>query len=123
MRTPGPGVRAQTTPGDTDRVLVRSERVAAAFRLAAHVEAATWAGLLIGMAFKYVLADNEIGVKIFGPIHGAAFVGYVTVTFLAARTFGWNIRFLLAALLASIPPLTTWPFERYASRRGRLIRD
>ena len=35
------------------------------FRFVAVLEAFTWLGLLIGMAFKYIPADgNEIGVKI-----------------------------------------------------------
>lgn len=87
------------------------------FRLAAHVEAFTWAGLLVGMLFKYVLSDNEIGVKVFGPIHGAAFLAYVGTTIWVSRTRGWSKRLTLAGLAASIPPLLTWPFERYATRR------
>lgn len=94
--------------------------VARSFRLTARIEAFTWVGLLIGMAFKYVISDNEIGVKVFGPLHGGAFIAYVLATVLTARTFRWSKRLLLVGLLASIPPAFTWPFERYASRRGRL---
>lgn len=101
-------------------VPANAQRVAGLYRLAAHVEAFTWAGLLVGMLFKYVVAENEIGVKVFGPIHGAAFIAYVGVTLWAWRTFGWKLRFLVAALAVSIPPLFTWPFERYATRRGAL---
>lgn len=95
----------------------RHSRILAAFRASALVEAATWMGLLIGMAFKYVLADNEIGVKVFGPIHGAAFIAYVLATCLAASTFGWPRRILTIGLIASIPPAATWPFERFVMRR------
>lgn len=107
---------AATTPAPT----TREPRAARLFRLAAHVEAVTWAGLLVGMLFKYVLSDSELGVKVFGPLHGVAFLGYLAATIEARRTFGWSWRLLLAALAASIPPLATWPFERFVTRRGAL---
>ncbi|MGK2874400.1 MAG: DUF3817 domain-containing protein [Nocardioides sp.] len=94
-----------------------------AFQVAARVEAATWIGLLLGMAFKYVLADDDLGVRVFGPLHGVAFIAYVLVTIVAARSFGWSWRLLLAGLLVSIPPAFTWPFERYVARRGHLGGD
>ncbi len=86
------------------------------FRVAALVEALTWAGLLVGMLSKYVVSDNEIGVKVFGPIHGAAFIAYVLATFTVARSHGWSWKLTLVGLAASIPPLLTWPFERYVTR-------
>ena len=92
------------------------------FRTAAVVEAVTWAGLLVGMAFKYVISGDETGVHVFGPLHGAAFIGYVLSTLVAARAFGWRLRTTLLALVASIPPLATWPFEAWADRTGRLSR-
>ena len=44
-----------------------------------------WLGLLIGMFVKYVPETSEIGVQVFGPIHGGIFVAYVLVTLVAAR--------------------------------------
>ncbi|MDQ1620237.1 MAG: hypothetical protein QOE19_2806, partial [Actinomycetota bacterium] len=41
-----------------------------AVQVVALTEALSWAGLLIGMLFKYVLADDERGVQFFGPVHG-----------------------------------------------------
>ena len=90
------------------------------FRAVAIAEACSWTGLLIGMLFKYVLSDNEIGVKIFGPIHGGIFVAYVLITLVAARVLRWSPGTTLLALAASIPPLVTIVFERWASRTGRL---
>ncbi|MGH3747239.1 MAG: DUF3817 domain-containing protein, partial [Micromonosporaceae bacterium] len=46
------------------------------FRIAAVAEAVSWLGLLTGMFFKYVAVHDELGVKIFGPIHGALFLAY-----------------------------------------------
>jgi integral membrane protein len=90
------------------------------FRLLATAEAVSWAGLLIGMLFKYVVASNEIGVKVFGPIHGVIFIGYVLVTLMVRETVRWDGRTTVLALLASIPPFGTVIFERWAARTGRL---
>ncbi|WNV90093.1 DUF3817 domain-containing protein [Umezawaea sp. Da 62-37] len=90
------------------------------FRLLATAEAVSWAGLLIGMLFKYALVENEIGVKVFGPIHGAVFVVYILVTLLASSALKWERGTALLALLASIPPFGTVVFERWATRTGRL---
>lgn len=95
-------------------------RVRTWFRVVAVVEAVTWVGLLIGMAFKYVLADEEIGVRVMGPLHGAAFLAFVAVTLLAARTFRWSAGVTLAGLAASVPPLGSLVFDRWAVRHGRL---
>ncbi|MEU5693675.1 DUF3817 domain-containing protein [Actinosynnema sp. NPDC020468] len=88
------------------------------FRLLALAEAVSWAGLLLGMLFKYVVVGNEIGVKVFGPIHGVIFVGYVLVTLMLASR--WDRRTTFLALVASLPPFGTIVFERWARRTGRL---
>jgi integral membrane protein len=93
---------------------------ATVFRVVAIAEACSWAGLLIGMFFKYVVVFDDLGVKVFGPIHGALFVAYVVVTLVVARTFRWRLPITLIALVASIPPLATLWFERRASRHGML---
>ncbi len=90
------------------------------FRLLAMAEAVSWAGLLIGMLFKYVLSDNEIGVKVFGPIHGFVFVVYILAALLASVPQRWERRTTILALLASIPPFGTVLFERWAYKTGRL---
>lgn len=91
------------------------------FSITAAVEALTWVGLLIGMWFKYGGAGNEIGVKIFGPLHGAVFVAYV----LAAVAVAWQQKWPLfwtttLALVAAVPPFATIIFERWAKRTNRL---
>lgn len=93
---------------------------ARAFRVVAIAEACSWAGLLVGMFFKYMVVQDDIGVAVFGPIHGALFVAYVVVALLTARVFRWDLRTLVIALVASIPPLATLWFERWARRTGRL---
>lgn len=90
------------------------------FRIVAIAEALSWTGLLIGMLFKYVLSDNELGVQIFGPIHGGVFVLYVLSVVFVRGPLRWSWMTTLLALAASIPPLFTWFFEVWARRTGRL---
>lgn len=91
------------------------------FRFFAVLEALSWIGLLAGMAFKYLPAEgNEIGVKIFGPVHGAIFVLFVITALLTARELSWSWKTTVLALLSSIPPLATVVFEVWAVRTGQL---
>lgn len=90
------------------------------FRVVAIAEAISWTGLLIGMLFKYVLSDNEIGVKVFGPIHGGIFILYVLAVAVVRKPLRWTWGTTLLALAASIPPLFTWFFELWANRTNRL---
>ena len=99
------------------------------FRFISFVEAVTWTGLLLGMFFKYFTGDrvpeqdiypNEIGVQIFGMLHGVAFVAFIVLGFLAARAFAWSPKVIVAALAASIVPFATIPFEMWVTRNGQL---
>ncbi|WP_232663497.1 DUF3817 domain-containing protein [Pseudonocardia sp. TRM90224] len=94
--------------------------VALLFRIISIAEACSWAGLLAGMFVKYVLRVSEIGVTVFGPIHGGLFIAYVVITIVAAVTFRWRIGTTLLALAVSIPPLLTLWLERRARRNGLL---
>lgn len=99
---------------------MNARTAAIAFRTAAVAEALSWVGLLAGMYVKYVPRTSEVGVQVFGPIHGGIFIAYVVVALVAARILRWNARTTLLALAASVPPLVTVPFERWATRTGRL---
>jgi integral membrane protein len=101
-------------------VTTASPAVVRVFRVAAVAEACSWIGLLIGMAVKYLGSGSEAGVHVFGPIHGGLFVVYVLATLACARSRRWSPLVALAALAASIPPLATIVFERWATRTGRL---
>lgn len=92
------------------------------FAVVAFVEAATWVGLLCGMYGKYIARTTELGVQIFGPIHGFVFIVYVLVTITAAIVLRWRWWIVLLALLASIPPLATAVVEMWLRRTGRLVR-
>ncbi|MBM9468616.1 DUF3817 domain-containing protein [Nakamurella sp. YIM 132084] len=91
-----------------------------AYRVVAVTEAVTWVGLLVGMFFKYIAETGDLGVTVFGPIHGAVFVLYLIVTLVAARALRWSLWTTLFALAASVPPLATLIFEVWAERTGRL---
>ncbi|MGH4025010.1 MAG: DUF3817 domain-containing protein [Pseudonocardiaceae bacterium] len=93
------------------------------FRAVAVAEALSWTGLLIGMVFKYLVVGDDIGVKIFGPIHGALFLLYLAVTVLVCRRLQWSAGTTILAFIASVPPLGTLVFERWATRTGRLQSD
>ncbi len=90
------------------------------FRAVALAEACSWVLLLGGMFVKWVLRDSEAGVQMFGPVHGAVFVLYVVLTPVVWRVLRWDVRTGVLALAASVPPLATLWFDRYATRTGRL---
>ena len=100
--------------------MVTPRTAATAFRVVAVAEALSWVGLLIGMYLKYVPRTTELGVHVFGPIHGAVFVAYVLVALLTSRALGWSVRTTVVALVCSVPPLASVWFERLATRNDRL---
>ncbi|SCG43300.1 DUF3817 domain-containing protein [Micromonospora humi] len=91
-----------------------------AFVVAAIAEACSWAALLAGMAVKYGPPRNEIGVQVFGPIHGALFVAYGLLVLVVARRRRWSLVRTGLALASAVPPFATVLFERWARRRGLL---
>jgi integral membrane protein len=99
---------------------VNPRTAATAFRIVAVAEALSWIGLLTGMYIKYVPETTELGVKIFGPIHGGIFLAYVLVALFTARALRWSPRTTVLALVCSVPPLATVWFERLATRNDRL---
>lgn len=87
------------------------------FRRVAVAEAITWALLLIGMFLKYVTQTTELGVQIFGMVHGVVFISYCLTTVLVGVDQRWTGRRTLLGLVCSIPPFMTVVFDRYAERR------
>jgi integral membrane protein len=124
--TNGPTAVSKTLPGLSSfyrfpgRKVV-SSKAALVFRVAAVAEAFSWAGLLIGMYFKYGLhSAHEGGVPVLGMVHGIVFVVYVLTSLLVFKPLAWKPKTLALALLSSVPPLLTWWFEKWALRTGRL---
>jgi integral membrane protein len=94
---------------------------AAWFRVIAFAEAVSWVGLLIGMYFKYLGSPRtEIGVKVFGPIHGGIFLAFVVAAILTGIAMRWRAGTWVLALLGSIVPLGSVVFLLWADRTGRM---
>ncbi|MFF0814532.1 DUF3817 domain-containing protein [Rhodococcus sp. NPDC003318] len=90
------------------------------FRLVAIWEAVTWAILLVAMFFKWVLGFEE-AVRIPGMIHGvAAFIPFVIISLLTARSLKWSLATTFWALVSSVPPFGSVVFERWAVTNGKL---
>ncbi|MET7707451.1 DUF3817 domain-containing protein [Micromonospora sp. NPDC005413] len=96
------------------------EKVTRLFVAAAIAEACSWLALLVGMLVKYGPPGNELGVKIFGPIHGGLFVAYGLLVLAVARLHRWSLPATVVALACAVPPFATLAFERWARRRGML---
>lgn len=90
------------------------------FAIAAFAEGLTWARLLVGMLLKYGTQTTDVGVWLFGRLHGAAFLFYVVVTLLSAMRLRWPWWAWTLALLAAVPPLVTVPLEMWFRRIGLL---
>lgn len=96
---------------------------AKAFIAAAFLEAFTWAGLLVGMFLKYVTRTTEVGVSIFGALHGGMFLIYLVVALITAIVLRWPWWITALSIIASIPPLGTIPMEIWLRQRGHLTRS
>lgn len=90
------------------------------FRTVAIAEAVTWALLLLGMYLKYVPETTELGVRVFGMLHGVVFVAYCLATVLVAVDQRWGVGRTLLGLVAAVPPFATVLFDLVAERRGWL---
>ena len=90
------------------------------YRLVARAEAVTWALLLTGMFLKYVTETTELGVQVFGMVHGVVFIAYCLTTVLLWIDRRWSWWRGLLGLAAAVPPFATIPFELSAERRGLL---
>ncbi len=104
----------------TNDDMTGTNRIIRALGATATVEAFTWAGLLVGVVLKRVLDLTEIGVQVFGPLHGAAFIAYSLSAVLTWRARRWSVATGSLALLAGLPPFGTVVFHRWADRTGRL---
>jgi integral membrane protein len=90
------------------------------FAAAAFFEGLTWAGLLLGMLLKYGTQTTELGVWLFGRLHGVAFLVYLVASVVAAVRLRWPWWAWLLSLLAALPPLVTVPLEMWFRRIGLL---
>ena len=90
------------------------------FPALARAEVVSWTLLLLGMVLKYVTRTTDVGVAVFGLVHGVVFLAYVLVTLLVWTDQRWPLRVGLGALAAGVPPFATLWIERLVERRGLL---
>ena len=96
----------------------RLERPLWVFRTASIAEAVTWTLLLIGMFLKYVTHTTELGVRVFGTLHGAVFLAYCVTAVLVAIDQRWPLGRTVLALACAIPPFATLAFDRWVEKRA-----
>ncbi|MGO2660650.1 DUF3817 domain-containing protein [Mycetocola reblochoni] len=85
-------------------------------------EGVTWCGLLVALAFKYLINGWTFGVTVFGWIHGVVWLAVVLAILLAAVRFRWPIWLAPVGLAMSVLPFLTLPFEWWMRRADRLRR-
>jgi integral membrane protein len=90
------------------------------YRRIAVAEVVSWALLLLGMVLKYVTQTTELGVKVFGMVHGVVFIAFCLVTVVVAVNQRWTLTGVVLGLASAVPPFLTVWFERRMERRGRL---
>lgn len=90
------------------------------FRIVSIAEAITWTLLLIGMFLKYVTDTTELGVTVFGRLHGAVFLAYGVTTVLVWIDQRWSARQGILGLLSAVPPFATLFFDRWVERNDML---
>ncbi|MDC5698289.1 DUF3817 domain-containing protein [Intrasporangium calvum] len=93
------------------------------YRRIALTEVVTWALLLVGMFLKYVTGTTDLGVRVFGLVHGVVFIAFALVTVLLWVNQRWTFRELVLGLLLAVPPFLTVWWERRLERAGRLDGD
>jgi integral membrane protein len=92
------------------------------FRIIAFAEAVSWVGLLAGMYFKYLGSPRtEIGVKVFGMVHGLIFIAFIVTGLLVGMAAKWPPRTWLLGLLASVVPLASVIFLIWIERSGQSV--
>lgn len=86
------------------------------FRAAATAEAVTWALLLAGMVLKYGTRTTELGVQVFGMVHGVVFIAYCLAVLVVGTDQRWSTGRLALGLVSAVPPFATVWFDRRAER-------
>ncbi len=113
------GMARVSDPRPASRYSLRT--VDGRLRVIALAEAASWVGLLIGMYFKHLASPGtELGVQIFGPVHGLMFVLFVMIGIGAGTAFRWRPSTWSLAVLGAVVPLGSVLFLIWAERTGRI---
>ena len=90
------------------------------FTWLARAEVVTWTLLLFGMGLKYLTRATDLGVRVFGLVHGVVFLAYVLLALVLWVDQRWRLRQVVAVIAAGIVPFATLWVERQATR-ARLV--
>jgi len=90
------------------------------FRAIASAEAISWLVLIVATAVKYA-ADQPVGVRIMGPIHGVLFIGYVLLALNVRTQLGWSGRTLFIVLVDAVLPAGGLVVARRADLQPALV--
>lgn len=75
-------------------------------------EATSFLLLLVATLLKYGGPQDERGVQVLGPIHGALFVAYVVIAIVTAVRRRWSPVRTVLVLAASVLPVAPYVVER-----------
>jgi integral membrane protein len=67
-----------------------------------------------------VSGTTELGVRVFGMVHGVVFIAYCLGAVFVAVNQRWSLGTTALALVSAVPPFMTVWFDRHAERRGGL---
>ena len=90
------------------------------FTWLARAEVVTWTLLLFGMGLKYLTRATDLGVRVFGLVHGVVFLAYVLLALVLWVDQRWRLRQVVAVIAAGVVPFATLWVERGATR-ARLV--
>jgi integral membrane protein len=96
----------------TDRAPSGGSRPLALARAVSLAEAVSFLLLLVATVVKYS-ADQEIGVRILGPVHGTLFIVYCVLIMYVAAVHHWRPTRTALALIASVLPVAPIFVERH----------
>lgn len=88
------------------------------FRWVALLEATSFLALLVAAVVKRT-ADNEIGVKILGPLHGLLFVAYVAIALSIRAETGWTWKQTFWILVGAVLPFGGYVVDWWLVKRER----
>lgn len=83
------------------------------FRLGAFMEAIGWTLLISAIIYRnFDLPLDDTFITIAGRVHGIFFVCYFAGVLATSRSMGWGFWRFMTALVAGVPPYTSFVFEK-----------
>jgi len=86
------------------------------FGYVALAEATSFLALLVAAVIKRT-SENEVGVQVLGPIHGALFIAYVAIALSIRNANGWTPRETVGILIGAVLPFGGYVVDWWLGRR------